>query len=75
MPVPIPQKPRSKAIAASDADCLAWGVLSIGCAAALIAALSYFGGGDQTGAAFSLFGGAGLMGLLLLGPGKRPGKS
>ena len=72
MPNHIPPKTQSKTVVAAEVDWLSLGSLSIGCGAALMAAISYFGGGDPTGAAFSFFGGAGLMSLMLFGSAKPP---
>lgn len=68
MPIRLPERPN----AAPEVDWLALGALSIGSAAALIATIGYISGGDPVGAAFTLVGGAGLMGLLLFGLAKPP---
>lgn len=67
MPIRIPRKTQSKTVFAPEVDWLSLGSLSIGCAAAFMAAISYFGDSDPTGAAFAFFGGAGLMSLFLFG--------
>ena len=67
MPIHIPPKTQSKTVVAAEVDWLSLGSLSIGCGAALMAAISYFGAGDPAGATFAFFGGAGLMSLILFG--------
>lgn len=74
MPVPLPESPRSKGFAGPAVDWLALWALSIGFAAAFMAAVVYFTAGDQIGAALVLFGAAAIIGLALFGAGKAPAK-
>jgi hypothetical protein len=66
MPVPLPKEPRSRGFAGSaPADWLGLWALSVGAAATLIAAFVYFGVGEQTGAAWVLFGAAAVIAVAL----------
>ena len=72
MPVPLPESPRSKGFAEPAVDWLALWSVSIGFAAAFMAAVVYFTAGDQVGAALVLFGAAGIVSVALFGSGKTP---
>jgi len=72
VPVPLPESPRNKGFAAPATDWLALWALSIGFAAAFMAAVVYFTAGDQVGAALVLFGAAAIIAVALLGPGTPP---
>jgi hypothetical protein len=72
VPVPLPESPRSKGFAERSVDWLGLWSLSIGFAAAFMAAVVYFTAGDQVGAALVLFGAAAIIAVALLGPGKPP---
>ncbi len=66
MPVPLPKEPRSRGFPEdAPADWLGMWALSVGAAASLIAAIVYFGVGDQTGAAWVLFGAAMVIAVAL----------
>lgn len=74
MPVPLPESPRSKGFPEPAADWLSLWALSIGFAAAFMAAVVYFTAGDQLGAALVLFGAAAIIAIALFAPGKLPVK-
>lgn len=75
MPVPLPESPRSKPLPSPATDGLALGALSIGFAAALMAAVVYFTANDHVGAALVLLGAAAIVTAALFGsraPASRP---
>jgi hypothetical protein len=76
MPVPLPKEPRSRGLSESaPAEWLGLWAVSVGAAATLIAGLVYFGVGDQTGAAWVLFGAAAAIAVVLYcspAPATRP---
>ena len=72
MPVPLPESPRSKGFAEPAVDWLSLWALSIGFAAAFMAAVVYFTADDQLGAALVLFGAAAIIAIALFVPGKPP---
>jgi hypothetical protein len=76
MPVPLPKEPRSPGFSENaPADWLQMWAVSVGAAAALIAGFVYFGLGDQTGAAWVLFGAAAAIAVVLYcspAPATRP---
>lgn len=65
MPVPLPKEPKSRGFAEKPADWLGMWALSVGVAATLIACIVYFGVGDQSGAAWVLFGAAAVIAVAL----------
>jgi len=66
MQVPLPKEPRNRGYAESaPADWIGLWALSVGVAASLIAGIIYFGAGDQTGAAWVLFGAAAVIAVAL----------
>ncbi len=71
MPVPLPESPRSKGFAEPSVDWLALWAVSIGIAAAFMAAVVYFTAGDQVGAALVLFGAAAIISVALFSSGSR----
>lgn len=70
MPVPLPESPRSKGFDEPAVDWLSLWALSIGFAAAFMAAVVYFTAGDQLGAALVLFGAAAIIAAALFSSGK-----
>jgi hypothetical protein len=70
VPVPLPESPRSKGFAEPAVDWLALWALSIGFAAAFMAAVLYFTAGDQLGAALVLFGAAAIIAAALFSSGR-----
>jgi hypothetical protein len=68
MPIPLPEKPRSKAAAAEKpVDWLALWATSMGLASIALAAVAFFSIGDGIGAFFVLAGGAALIALAQYG--------
>lgn len=68
MPVPLPQRPRSKAVPAEKSiDWLTLWALSMGLASLCIGAIAFFSAGDGAGASLVLAGGAALIALALFG--------
>lgn len=66
MPVPLPKKPRGRGLPeTATADWLGLWALSVGAAATLVASIVYFSVGDQTGAAWILFGAAMVIAVAL----------
>jgi hypothetical protein len=74
VPVPLPKSPRSKGFAEPATDWLSLWALSIGFAAAFMAAVVYFTAGDQIGAALVLFGAAAIIAAALFSSGRPPVK-
>jgi hypothetical protein len=72
VPVPLPESPRSKGFQEPAVDWLSLWSLSIGIAAAFMAAVVYFTAGDQVGAALVLFGAAAIIGAALFSSGRTP---
>jgi hypothetical protein len=64
MPIPLPEKPRSKAATAEKpVDWFALWATSMGFASMGLAAIAFFSGGDGIGASLVLAGGATLIAL------------
>lgn len=72
MPVPLPESPRSKGFVQPATGWLSLWALSIGLAAAFMAAVVYFTARDRLGAALVLFGAAAIIGAVLFSSGKPP---
>lgn len=68
MPIPLPTKPRSRAVPVEEpVDWLPVWAISMGLASIALAAVAFFSIADRIGASFVLTGGATLIALALYG--------